>query len=44
VYYVDNCSFVLDMVIFIKTMEKVFKSEGINQQGQATMEFFKGTK
>ena len=43
-YYVDNCSFVLDMVIFIKTIEKVFKSEGISQQGQATMEFFKGTK
>ena len=43
-YYVDNCSFVLDMHILIKTMEKVYKSEGINQQGQATMEFFKGTK
>ena len=42
VYYVDNCSFALDMVIFIKTMEKVFKSEGINQQGQATAEKFRG--
>jgi lipopolysaccharide/colanic/teichoic acid biosynthesis glycosyltransferase len=44
VYYVDNCSFVLDLIILIKTIEKVFKSEGINQQGQATMEYFKGTK
>lgn len=44
VYYVDNCSFVLDMIILVKTIEKVFKSEGINQQGQATMDFFKGTK
>ena len=42
VYYADNCSFALDMVIFIETMEKVFKSEGINQQGQATAEKFKG--
>jgi len=44
VYYVGNCSFKLDMIILIKTIEKVFKSEGINQQGQATMESFKGTK
>ena len=41
-YYVDNCSFALDMHILIKTMEKVFKSEGINQQGQATAEKFLG--
>ncbi len=44
IYYVDNCSFVLDMVILIKTIEKVFKSEGINQQGQATAEKFMGSK
>lgn len=42
VYYVDNCSFVLDLIILIKTIEKVFKSEGINQQGQATAEKFRG--
>ncbi|MDD3744623.1 MAG: sugar transferase [Lentimicrobiaceae bacterium] len=42
VYYVDNCSFVLDLTILIKTIEKVFKSEGINQQGQATAEKFTG--
>lgn len=42
VYYVDNCSFVLDLIILIKTIEKVFKTEGINQQGQATAEKFMG--
>lgn len=42
VYYVDNCSFVLDMIILVKTIEKVFKSEGISQQGQATAEKFRG--
>lgn len=43
VYYVDNCSFVLDLIILIKTIEKVFKSEGISQQGQATAEKFTGS-
>jgi sugar transferase EpsL len=43
VYYVDNCSFVLDLIILIKTIEKVFISEGINQVGQATAEKFTGT-
>lgn len=42
VYYVDHCSFVLDLVILIKTIEKVFMSEGINQVGQATAEKFNG--
>ena len=44
VYYVDHCSFVLDLVILVKTIEKVFKSEGINQQGQATAEKFMGSR
>ncbi len=44
VYYVDNLSFLLDLKIILKTVEKVTKSDGINQQGQATMEFFKGNK
>jgi lipopolysaccharide/colanic/teichoic acid biosynthesis glycosyltransferase len=43
VYYVDNCSFVLDLIIITKTLEKVFKSEGINQDGQATSEKFMGS-
>lgn len=42
IWYVDNCSFALDLKILLKTIVKVFKSEGVNQQGQATMEAFKG--
>ncbi|HTO17316.1 MAG TPA: sugar transferase [Edaphocola sp.] len=42
VWYVDNLSFLLDLRIFIKTIKKVFISEGISQDGQATMEPFKG--
>jgi len=42
VYYVDHCSLQLDLIIFIKTIGKVFKSEGISQQGQATAEKFTG--
>lgn len=42
VWYVDNMSFALDMKILWLTLIKVFKREGINQQGQATMEAFKG--
>jgi lipopolysaccharide/colanic/teichoic acid biosynthesis glycosyltransferase len=42
VWYVDNLSFTLDFKIFFKTLLKVFKSEGIAQKGQSTMEAFKG--
>lgn len=44
VWYVDNCTFLLDVKILLKTVEKVLKSEGISQAGQATAEFFKGSK
>ncbi len=43
VWYVDNQSFVLDIKILLWTVLKVFKSEGISQEGQATMEKFRGT-
>ena len=43
VWYVDHCSLILDFKILLKTIQKVFKSEGINQQGQATMEAFRGS-
>ena len=43
VWYVTQCSFVLDMKIVLMTVKKVFVSEGITQEGQATMEFFTGT-
>lgn len=42
VWYVDNCSFLLDLRIIFLTIKKVFIREGISQEGQATMEFFNG--
>ncbi|WP_280530851.1 sugar transferase [Pseudomonas sessilinigenes] len=43
VWYVDNQSLVLDLKIIFLTFKKVFLREGINQEGQATMEAFKGS-
>ena len=43
VWYVENQSFLLDMKILFLTVIKVFKSEGINQDGHVTMEKFYGT-
>ena len=43
VWYVDHCSFSLDVKIVFLTIKKVFMREGISQEGQATMEFFNGT-
>ncbi len=42
VYYVENWSLKLDFKIFFLTFYKIFKKEGINQDGQATMEAFNG--
>ena len=42
VWYVDHCSFGLDMKILFLTVKKVFVREGISQEGQVTMEFFNG--
>ncbi|WP_407404320.1 sugar transferase, partial [Chryseobacterium sp.] len=42
VWYVDNISFVLDLKILLLTVKKVFKQDGINQQGQVTSEAFNG--
>ncbi len=44
VWYVDHCSFWLDMKILWLTMIKVFRQEGISQKGEATMEKFKGNR
>jgi lipopolysaccharide/colanic/teichoic acid biosynthesis glycosyltransferase len=44
VWYVDNWSFWLDIKILFMTVGKVFKREGISQQGHATMEEFRGNK
>ena len=43
VWYVDNWSLWLDIKIFFLTFYKVFKREGISQEGQATMEYFDGS-
>ena len=42
VYYVDHLTFWLDVRIFFMTIIKVFKREGISEQGQATREPFNG--
>lgn len=42
VWYVENQSLLLDLKILIKTIKKVIMPEGINSEGQATTERFKG--
>jgi len=44
VWYVDNQSLWLDIKILWLTLVKVFKREGISQEGQATMEKFMGSE
>ena len=43
VWYVDHQSIWLDLKILWLTFINVFKREGISQEGQATMEKFKGS-
>lgn len=43
VYYVDHLTLWLDVKIFFMTIIKVFKREGISEEGQATRESFNGT-
>jgi len=42
VWYVDHVSFLLDCKIVLLTLMKVVKSEGVTQQGHATMAKFDG--
>lgn len=42
VFYVDHMSFLLDIKILLLTVKKVIISEGINTEGKATTESFKG--
>jgi undecaprenyl phosphate N,N'-diacetylbacillosamine 1-phosphate transferase len=42
VWYVNNLSFMLDVKILFLTFAKVFKREGINAEGFATIEKFTG--
>lgn len=44
VWYVDNQSLWLDMKILWLTLIRVFRREGISQQGHATMERFTGSR
>jgi sugar transferase EpsL len=44
VWYVDNRTFWLDIKILWMTLLKVIRSEGISQQGHATMEEFTGNR
>lgn len=42
VWYVDHCSFLLDLKIIFLTIKKVFVREGINSNTSVTMEVFNG--
>jgi sugar transferase EpsL len=42
VWYVDHWSFWLDVRIIFLTIWKVISREGVNQEGQSTVEYFKG--
>lgn len=42
VWYVDHCSFMLDLKILFLTIKKVFVREGISLEGQATTVPFNG--
>ena len=42
VWYVDHCSFLLDLKIIILTIKKVLAREGISSETSATMEPFTG--
>lgn len=42
VWYVDHCSFLLDLKIMFMTIKKVFVREGISSETSVTMEAFTG--
>lgn len=42
VWYVDNRSLLLDLRILFYTVKKVLAREGVNAEGSATVEYFKG--
>lgn len=44
VYYVENCSFLLDLKIILHTIKVVITHEGVSSATSATMEAFTGTK
>ena len=44
IWYVDNRSFLLDCRIMFLTLVKILQRHGINQEGMATMEKFRGSR
>lgn len=44
IFYVNNSSFMVDLMIFFKTIKKVFDREGISSDTSVTMEEFKGSR
>lgn len=44
VWYVDNRSFLLDLKIFMKTFQRVWRRDGVSAHGQATMSAFEGNR
>ncbi len=44
IWYVNNVSFQLDIKIFLMTILKIFKRDGITSETHATMEKFEGVK
>lgn len=43
IWYVNNLSFILDLKIIFLTVIHVFQRDGINEEGQATVQEFMGT-
>lgn len=43
-WYVDNISLKTDFIVFMLTIKKVLRREGINSETSATMEAFKGNE
>ena len=41
--YVNEVSFILDVYILLKTIQTVFKKEGISSKGSVTMDPFEGS-
>jgi lipopolysaccharide/colanic/teichoic acid biosynthesis glycosyltransferase len=44
IWYIDNRTFWLDLLILLLTVKKVLISEGISSAGSATMERFTGSE
>lgn len=42
VWYVDHCSFLIDLQVILTTIKKVVVRDGISHEGQATMDKFNG--